>query len=262
MLAHEYRLYPTWKQRFQLKHHFGCNRYTYNAFIEICQEHYENGNPLSHFDMCAILTKMKKDPELKWLNGAYAQSLNAALKNLATAFRNLSEGRTQYPKPKNRHGQQSAAYPQGVKIKGKYIYIPKIGWIRFRDNRKIEGKIKTVTVKRTVANEYYASVMFEIQKDPPKPRQNMEEQEVLGVDLGITPFAATSDGEIIFNPRNYIRMNLISDVSKRNMLEHKRDPNGERMPELRWLNAIERQRMPEKIFTRKYPLNLWLGIMP
>ena len=203
--SHEYRLYPTWKQRFQLKHHFGCNRYTYNAFIEICQKHYENGNPLSYFDMTAMLTKMKRDPELKWLNSANAQSLNAALKNLSMAFRNLSEGRTQYPKRKNRHGQQSIQYPHGVKIKGKYIYIPKIGWIRFRDRRSIEGKIKTVTLSKNAAGEYHASILFEIDTAIPKPKQKLKEQEVLGVDFGITPFAATSDGEIIFNPRHYVR---------------------------------------------------------
>ena len=203
--SHEYRLYPTWRQRFQLKHHFGCVRWVYNKFIEICQEHYENGNPLSYFDMCAILTKMKRGPELDWLRKAYVQSLRTALKNLSMAFKNLSEGRTRYPRRKNRHGQQSIAYPQGVKIKGKYIYFPKTGWIRLRGNRKIEGKIKTVTLKKNAAGEYYASVLFEDNKPLPKPKQKLEEQEVLGVDLGITPFAATSDGEIIFNPRNYVR---------------------------------------------------------
>ena len=202
--SHEYRLYPTWKQCFQLKHHFGCVRWVYNEFIRICQEHYENGNPLSYFDMTVMLTKMKRNPKLKWLCEANAQSLNAALKNLVTAFKNLSEGTSRYPKRKNRHGQQSVAYPQGVKIKGKYIYFPKLGWIRFRDNRKIEGKIKTVTLSKNCAGEYYASVLFE---DKPllKPKQKLEEQKVLGVDLGITPFAATSDSEIIFNPRHYVR---------------------------------------------------------
>ena len=203
--AHKLRLYPTPEQCAELKHHFGCNRFIYNNFIGINQEHYDKGIKLSHFDMCKILTELKKDPKFDFLNRAQAQSLQVSLKNLCTAIKGLVEGTTNYPRRKKKYGPQSVAYPQRVKIKGKHIKFPKLGKIRFRDSRTIEGKIKTVTLKKNAAGEYYASVLFETGEKYPEPMQKIEDHEVLGIDLGITHFAVTSNGDVYENPRHFVR---------------------------------------------------------
>ena len=226
--AHKLRIYPTFKQRLELKHQFGCNRFVYNNFIGINQEHFDRGIKLSHFDMINLLVKMKKNPEFNFLNRAYSQSLQESLKNLCTAIKGLVKGTSCYPRRKNKYGQQSVAYPQGVKIKGKHIYFPKVGWVYFRDNRTIEGKIKTVTLKKNVADEYYASVLFENNKPLPTLKSKIKEHKILGIDLGITNFAITSNGDVYENPRYYVRNepNL-----KRKQKKHSRTQKGSKRRE-------------------------------
>ena len=218
--AHKVRIYPTWIQRFILKHHFGCNRFIYNKFIDINQEHYDKGNKLSYFDMCDIVTGLKKKKKFNFLNKAYSQSLQISLKNLCAAFRNLAEGRSKYPRRKNKYGPQSAAYPQGCKIKGNRIKIPKIGWIESRDDREAEGKIKTVTIKKTVTDEYYASILFETKEKYPKLKSKIKEHKVLGIDLGISLFAVTSDGQVFINPR-WFEQNFFNLKCKQKKLSRK-----------------------------------------
>ena len=222
--AHKLRIYPDWKQRSELKHQFGCNRYVYNAFIDVNQNYYDKGIYLSHFDMCKILTKMK-DPNLSWLHRANAQSLQNTLKNFSMAIKGLAEGTSGYPRRKSKYGQQSIQYPQRVKIKGDRIKFPKVGWIYFRDDRTIEGKIKTVTLKKTVAGEYYASVLFETGEKYPQPERKIEESDILGVDLGITNFAVTSNGDVYENPRHFVRNQANLKRKQKDFARKKRGSN-------------------------------------
>ena len=141
------RIYPTFKQRLELMHHFGCNRFVYNNFIGINQEHFDRGIKLSHFDMNNLLTEMKMKIEFDFLNRVCAQSLQNALGNLSKAFKALAEGRSQYPKRKDKYGPQSSAYLQRIKIKGKYIRIPKVGWISPMTIERLKVRLKELRLK-------------------------------------------------------------------------------------------------------------------
>jgi len=65
-------------------------------------------------------------------------------------------------------------------------------------HRPIEGKVKTVTVSRNCLGQYHASVLFEDGKEKPHPST---EGKAVGVDLGMTYFAITSDGSKFDHPR-------------------------------------------------------------
>ncbi len=66
-----------------------------------------------------------------------------------------------------------------------------IGDVKAIFHREIEGKIKTVTVSKNKSNQYYAAILFEDGKDQPEINA---EGKAIGIDLGLTHFAITSDG--------------------------------------------------------------------
>jgi putative transposase len=72
------------------------------------------------------------------------------------------------------------AYPQNVKLGDDFLKFTMIGEIYAKIHRLIEGKIKTVTIIKNKANQYYASVLLEDDKEP--PRQSTE-GKAIGLDM-------------------------------------------------------------------------------
>ena len=191
-LAHKFRLYPTKTQQEKLSQHFGANRWIYNYFIEYSWNQYkETKRTPSHFDMNNILPKLKQ--ENVWLKEVQAQSLQNTLKNLRSAFVRVMRKQGGPPKYKSRFNRQSVGYPQNCKIENSKIYIPKIGWIKFRGlPEHAEYNTRTVTVSLNKDGKYYASFGYE--KNTHKQKQT---NNIVGIDLGINTLVTTSDGEKI-----------------------------------------------------------------
>jgi putative transposase len=110
----------------------------------------------------------------------------------------------------------SLTYPQfGFKLDGSTLKLSKIGDLRLRLHRPVEGKIKTLTLKRTPTGKWYA--VFASIVDP-KPIPNRE--KAVGVDFGLNSLVALSDGTLIEAPRSYRKseaklMKLHRRVSRR-----------------------------------------------
>lgn len=117
---------------------------------------------------------------------------------MSRAFVNFFEKRAKYPRFKSRHGRQSLTYPQNVKLGENKIYFPKLDWIDAVIHRPIEGTIRTVTITKNSCDQYFASIMFEDDKQTPKPNS---EGKAIGIDLGLTHFCITSDSQKFDNPR-------------------------------------------------------------
>ncbi|MBE6136712.1 MAG: transposase, partial [Erysipelotrichaceae bacterium] len=66
--AYKFRLYPNKKQVELLSKCFGCNRFTYNYFLEMKINAYKNGGVnLSYTKMANILALMKREEEHAFL---------------------------------------------------------------------------------------------------------------------------------------------------------------------------------------------------
>jgi putative transposase len=191
-------LYPTEQQKEQLSRAFGCTRWLWNRFLALTHETYkETGKGLSRYDLQSQLPSLKK--EYQWLGDTYSQCLQVVCLNLSRAFINFFEKRSEYPRFKSKDGKQSLAYPQNVKLGDDYIELPnKFGKIYAKIHRPIEGKIKTVTITKNKANQYYASILFEDGKEEPKPST---EGKAIGLDMGLTDFCITSGGSKYANPK-------------------------------------------------------------
>ena len=178
---------------------FGTIRWVWNHFLALTNQTYkETGKGIAKYDMIKQLPKLKKQEETEWLKETYSQSLQSVCLNLSRAFVNFFEKRGLYPRFKSRHGKQALIYPQNVRLSENKIYFPKLNWIDAVIHRSIEGAIRTVTITKNSAEQYYASVMFEDGKEKPKPST---EGKAIGIDLGLTHFCITSDSQKFDNPR-------------------------------------------------------------
>jgi len=191
------RLYPNTQQQEALNQSFGNCRWLWNYCLNLMNETYkETGKGLSGYQIKKQIPQLKG--EYEWLKLTYSQCLQSVCLNLGVAFNNFFERRTGYPSFKSKHGRQSIQYPQNVKKVGNYLKLPMIGEVKAVFHREIEGKFKTVTVSKNCSNQYYAGILFEDGKD--KPTTNTE-GKAIGIDLGLTHFAITSEGSKFDNPR-------------------------------------------------------------
>ncbi len=187
------RLYPTIEQKDVLSQHFGCSRWWWNYALSLCIETYKaTGKGLNQSALNSLLPKLKKKDETAWLSECYSQVLQATTLNLTTAYKNFFEGRARYPRFKAKRNKQSIQYPQSVNIVDGCLKFPgRVGIVKAKLHRPIEGKIKTVTVSMTPSEKYYASVLMELEGSDPAPSSD---GKVAGIDLGIKDFAIVHDG--------------------------------------------------------------------
>jgi len=187
------RLYPTPEQEILLAQHFGCARWWWNYGLNKSIETYkETDKGLGRSALNALLPKLKKAEDTVWLSECYSQVLQAVTLNLTTAYKNFFDSRARFPRLKSKHGRQSIQYPQNVKVENGAVKLPgKIGTVKAKIHRTIEGTIKTVTVSKDPSGKYYASVLTEIEGHNPQVSTN---GNVVGVDLGLKHFAVVSDG--------------------------------------------------------------------
>lgn len=191
--AVQVRLYPSQQQQTLLAQAFGCSRWWWNYALNISIETYkETSKGLGKVALNALLPKLKKAEDTKWLADCYSQVLQATTLNLTTAYKNFFEGRARFPRFKSKHGRQSIQYPQKVKIVNGNVRLPgKMGEVKAKIHRPIEGKIKTVTISKTPSGKYFASILTEVDGEKP----NISEGKIYGVDLGLKHFAVMTDGE-------------------------------------------------------------------
>ncbi len=191
--AVQVRLYPSQEQQILLAQTFGSARWWWNYALNKSIEVYkETGKGIGRAALNALLPEIKKAEETKWLGYCYSQILQATTLNLTTAYKNFFEKRAGFPKFKSKHGKQSIQYPQNVKIVDGDVKLPgNIGIVKAKIHRPIEGKIKTVTVSKTPAGKYFASILTSVEGENPC----FSSGKIYGIDLGLKHFAIVTDGE-------------------------------------------------------------------
>jgi putative transposase len=187
------RLYPTTEQQEILSQHFGCSRWWWNYALNLCIETYQaTGKSLSQSALNAFLPKLKKQEETQWLSECYSQVLQATTLNLVTAYKNFFECRAKYPRFKSQKNKQSIQYPQSVKVVDNCLKFPgRVGIVKAKLHRPIEGTIKTVTISMTPSGKYYASVLMELEGSNSTATTD---GKIAGIDLGLKDFAIVNDG--------------------------------------------------------------------
>lgn len=198
--AFKFRIYPTNSQQSKLAKQFGAARFVYNHYRAVREGYYiDTGTGLSQYDCQNDLAQQLK-VENPWLKEADSQALQSAIKDLDRAYVNFLEGRADYPNFHSKHNKQSIRYPQRFKVNDKRIYLPKVGWVKCVFHRPIDGLMKNCTVTKTKSGRYFVSIQCKLEIDDPTPKV-----DAVGIDLGLTTFAALSTGEKINKPRHLYR---------------------------------------------------------
>ncbi|MEU0481962.1 transposase [Streptosporangium sp. NPDC006013] len=209
-LRYNYRVYPDAAQRQALARAFGCARVVFNDGLRVRQEAHENGLPyIGDADLSKrVITQAKQTPERAWLGGVSAVLLQQALADLNTAYRNFfaslsgkRKGRkVAVPRFRSRKdNRQTIRFTKNARFTittdGK-LRLPKIGDVLVRWSRSLPADPSSVTVIKDSAGRYFASFVVETTTEalPDSPNE-------VGIDLGLTHFAVTSDGKKIDNPR-------------------------------------------------------------
>jgi putative transposase len=86
----------------------------------------------------------------------------------------------------------SFRYPDPKQIKldplNSRIFLPKLGWLRYRNSRDALGALKNVTVSQS-CGKWYVSIQTEREVE-----QALASGSAVGIDMGIARFATLSDG--------------------------------------------------------------------
>jgi putative transposase len=191
-MGYKYRLKANKHLRQQFVKIAGACRFVWNKILTINERRYLAGVPrLNYYDAWALVAWWKQSDEYGWLKEANAESLQQCLIDLERAYTNLCAGRAAPPQYRKKFLSDSFRYPQGFKLDGRKVYLPKIGWVEFWHSREIEGTVKNVTVSRQGKHWFVA---FQVEMDLPEPVHPASAE--VGIDLGIATFAAFSDGTL------------------------------------------------------------------
>ncbi len=188
------RIYPNSEQKVILAQNFGSARWWWNYALNKCIETYKaTGKGLTRTAMNSMLPKLKKEKETEWLKDCYSQIYQSVSLNLSRAYLNFFAGRARYPRFKSKFGKQSIQYPQNVSRSEIGLKFPgRLGNVKAKIHRPLEGELKTVTVSMTNSGKYFASILLEKKGDYPEVGS---QDKVIGIDLGIKDFAITNDGK-------------------------------------------------------------------
>lgn len=172
----------------------GSCRFVYNKALASQKEGYAADSKIkfSYVRLANLLPLWKK--EMPWLANTPSQSLQQALKNLERAYKNFFEKRAGFPRFKKKGQSGSFHYPQGCKLDqaNSKIFLPKLGWLRYRKSREILGTVKNVTVSHAGA-KWFVSIQTECEVAQPVPQAS----SAIGIDLGIARFATFSDSRFL-----------------------------------------------------------------
>jgi putative transposase len=119
---------------------------------------------------------------------------------LKAFFRRVKSGEEPgYPRFRGRGWYDSFTYPQfGFKFEAGKLRLSKIGDIKIKLHRQIDGKIKRLTIRRSATGKWFACFSVE-SEDIPFPL--WKDGSIVGIDVGLESFATLSNGEKIDNPR-------------------------------------------------------------
>ena len=176
----------------------GSCRFVWNKALAVQKERLaEEQSCMSYPKMAAELVNWKQQENTAFLKDVHSQILQQKLMELNQALQEAFDKTNpkQFPRFKKKgHSVDSFRYPQGFKIEeaNSRVFLPKIGWIRYINSRKIEGTPKNMTVKRD-GEHWYVSIQSEFEIEEPVHESSSE----VGIDMGIAQFATLSDETVI-----------------------------------------------------------------
>ena len=208
--VYRYRLYPTRVQEAALRETLERLRELYNAALQHRRDAYrKQGESVSAYGQMRELASVREvRPEFASIHTHLLQDAITRLDRAYRAFfRRVKAGETPgFPRFKGRGRYRTftfkdAANHNGVRLLagGKRVKLAGIGNVKVKLHRLIEGRIKQASVSLDGDGHWY--IAFACVDVPTRPLPPLDTS--VGIDVGITTFAALSDGTTVDNPRPY-----------------------------------------------------------
>ena len=194
--AFKYELMPNGEQQRQMRRFAGSCRFVFNKALALQKERYEQGDKkLGYAGLCKLLTEWRNDVETPWLSDSPIHPLQQALKDLERAYSNFFAKRADFPRFKKKGQSDSFRYPDPKQIKldqdNGRVFLPKLGWLRYRNSRDVLGSVKNITVSHN-SGKWFVSIQTEREVEQPIPTG-----DAVGIDMGVARFATLSDGTFV-----------------------------------------------------------------
>ena len=197
-------LNPNNKQSTLMSQHAGYARVAFNFALSSFKAGLDEDQWRSHIDIKREFNAVKYN-KFEWCSDLSQNASKNAIHNLGDAVTRWKKGQNRFPVYKNRSGKCSYQADNGkgtVEVHKKRVNLPKIGWVRMREELRYTGEITkavvskhndtwfvSITVRRFDSNNY--------KHQPPL----FDAKPPIGVDVGINTLATCSDGTTFENPR-------------------------------------------------------------
>jgi len=196
LAAFKYELMPSGQQAHNMRRFAGSCRFVFNKALALQKERYESGEKkLGYAGLCKQLTEWRNGADTPWLKDSPIHPAQQALKDLELAYANFFAKRADFPRFKKKGNGDSFRYPDPKQIKlereNGRIFLPKLGWIRYRNSRLALGALRNVTVS-SKGGKWFVSVLMRREVEQPLPHGPST-----GIDVGIARFATLSDGTFL-----------------------------------------------------------------
>jgi putative transposase len=225
-----YRLLPTPAQAAVLRDHCAHARYVWNLAVEQHSHWHPGRNRApSYVEHCRQLTQARA--EHPWLAAGSQTVQQQALRDFDQAMAAFFDRQN----PARRPSWRKAGRDEGFRIVGKRgrqwdvrrlnrntgeVWIPKVGWVRFRWSRAVPPGVKSYRVTLDRAGRWH--VAFAAIPEPiPAPGSG----EVIGIDRGVIVSAALSTGELLHAPGLTVREQRRRRHLERRLARAKRGSN-------------------------------------
>jgi putative transposase len=199
--AYRYELKPNRGQHILLAKHAGAARFAYNWGLAKRIEAYEKSKSSTNaIEQHRILNSLKAT-EFPWMYEVSKCAPQEALRDLDRAFQNFFRSfkqnkKTGFPKFKRKGIKDRFRLTGAIKVNKKSVQLPRLGKLRLKEAAQIIGRILSATVCRQ-ADRWYVSLTVEIQRPAAAPIEGPS----VGIDVGLSAFATTSNGEKIAAPK-------------------------------------------------------------
>ena len=213
--THKITLRPNLDQIAWFYQQCGYAKFAYNSALF----DFKTDTQLSMYALNKRFNQKKK--AFDWTKAQDQRAAMYAVHNLGKAIDNWKAKRAKFPKFKKRGCKHAyTTDEQAVRMEGKRIKLPKIGWVRTFEKLRFVGKIVSVTISRT-AHRWFASVSVEVR--PPIHRCPASSEfvdwfasqveigtphqiersiyPVIGIDVGISTLATLDTGTKYENPK-------------------------------------------------------------
>ena len=187
-----------------MSQHAGYARVAFNFAVSSFKVGSDKNQPRSYIDIKREFNAVKRD-KFPWCSDLSQNASKNAIHNFGDAITRWRKGQNKFPVYKNRSGKCAYQADNGqgtVEVHKKRINLPKIGWIRMREELKWTGDITRVVVSKH-NNKWYASITVRRLDSNNYKHQPLlfDDRHPIGIDVGINTLATCSNGDTYNNPR-------------------------------------------------------------